>query len=157
MEHELSRIGVSLPENLLERFDEVITKRGYSSRSEGIRDAIRGYIRYYEWMSEVDGERAGVLSITYDSSQRRLFNSFLDIENEFSDITRSAVHVNLSRDEYMKVLILCGEGKKLVALAEHMLRLKGVLHVKLTTIKPEEEISARSKIAKNDNARDKRI
>jgi len=47
MEQELARIGVSLPENLLEKFDEIITKRGYSSRSEGIRDAIRGYICYY--------------------------------------------------------------------------------------------------------------
>ncbi len=30
MEKELARIGVSLPENLLEEFDEIITKRGYS-------------------------------------------------------------------------------------------------------------------------------
>jgi len=59
MEQELTRIGVSLPENLLEKFDEIITKRGYSCRSEGIRDAIRSYIRYYAWMSEVEGERAG--------------------------------------------------------------------------------------------------
>ncbi|MDD4487997.1 MAG: ribbon-helix-helix protein, CopG family, partial [Methanothrix soehngenii] len=28
------RIGVSLPEKLLSRFDEIILKRGYSSRSE---------------------------------------------------------------------------------------------------------------------------
>ena len=41
-ESDLSRIGISLPENLLEKFDEIITIRGYSSRSEGIRDAIRG-------------------------------------------------------------------------------------------------------------------
>jgi len=61
MEQDLSRIGVSLPENLLGKFDEIITKRGYSSRSEGIRDAIRGYIRYYDWMSEVEGERIGTI------------------------------------------------------------------------------------------------
>ncbi|MCG7854363.1 MAG: ribbon-helix-helix protein, CopG family, partial [Methanoregulaceae archaeon] len=53
---ELSRIGISLPKNLLDKFDEIITYRGYSSRSEGIRDAIRSYITYYKWMSDVTGE-----------------------------------------------------------------------------------------------------
>ncbi|MDL5503753.1 MAG: ribbon-helix-helix protein, CopG family, partial [Candidatus Methanoperedens sp.] len=89
MEQDLARIGVSLPENLLERFDEIITKRGYSSRSEGIRDAIRGYIRYYAWMSEVEGERVGTISLVYDHNQRGLVNSLLDIEHEFTDIIRS--------------------------------------------------------------------
>ncbi|HML04802.1 MAG TPA: ribbon-helix-helix protein, CopG family, partial [Methanobacterium sp.] len=47
------RIGVSLPDTLLGKFDEIIEKRGYSSRSEGIRDAIRSYISYYEWMADI--------------------------------------------------------------------------------------------------------
>ena len=52
-ENDLSRIGISLPKNLLDRFDEIINARGYSSRSEGIRDAIRTYITYLP----VDGRR----------------------------------------------------------------------------------------------------
>ena len=137
---DLSRIGVSLPENLLEKFDEIITKRGYSSRSEGIRDAIRGYIRYYDWMSEVQGERIGILSMTYDHSQRGLVTSLLDIEHEFSGITRSAVHVHISHDECMEVLILQGDGKEIKTVAEKIIALKGVKNVKLTTIRPGEEV-----------------
>ena len=137
---DLSRIGVSLPENLLEKFDEIITKRGYSSRSEGIRDAIRGYIRYYDWMSEVQGERIGILSMTYDHSQRGLVTSLLDIEHEFSGITRSSVHVHISHDECMEVLILQGDGKEIKAVAEKIIALKGVKNVKLTTIRPGEEV-----------------
>jgi CopG family nickel-responsive transcriptional regulator len=140
MEQELLRIGVSLPENLLEKFDEIITKRGYSSRSEGIRDAIRSYIRYYDWMSEVEGERVGILSMTYDHSQRGLVTSLLDIEHEFSDITRSGVHIHISHDECMEVLILHGEGKDVKAIAERIMALKGVKNVKLTTIKPGQEV-----------------
>ena len=51
MDDDLSRIGISLPKNLLDRFDEILNYRGYSSRSEGIRDAIRTYITYYKWMT----------------------------------------------------------------------------------------------------------
>ncbi len=140
MEQDLSRIGVSLPESLLEKFDEIISKRGYSSRSEGIRDAIRGYIRYYDWMSEVEGERIGILSMTYDHSQRGLVTSLLDLEHEFTSITRSAVHVHISHDECMEVLILCGDGKDVRAIAERIMALKGVKNVKLTTIRPGQEV-----------------
>src|SRR5450759_5440764 len=42
MEDQLMRIGVSIPSRLLSAFDNVINERGYSSRSEAIRDAIRG-------------------------------------------------------------------------------------------------------------------
>jgi CopG family nickel-responsive transcriptional regulator len=140
MEQDLSRIGVSLPENLLVKFDEIITKRGYSSRSEGIRDAIRGYIRHYDWMSEVEGERIGILSLTYDHSQRGLLSLLIDTEHEFSKITRSSVHVHISHDECMEVLILQGDGKEVKATAERIMSLKGVKNVKLTTIKPGQDV-----------------
>jgi CopG family nickel-responsive transcriptional regulator len=140
MEQDLSRIGVSLPENLLLKFDDIITKRGYSSRSEGIRDAIRGYIRHYDWMSEVEGERIGILSMTYDHSQRGLLSLLIDAEHEFSKITRSSVHVHISHDECMEILILQGDGKDVKATAERIMSLKGVKNVKLTTIKPGQDI-----------------
>ena len=57
------RIGISLPENLLGKFDEIIQNRGYSSRSEGVRDAIRNYIVNFEWMSDMEGERVGVITM----------------------------------------------------------------------------------------------
>lgn len=140
MEQDLARIGVSLPENLLERFDEIITKRGYSSRSEGIRDAIRGYIRYYAWMSEVEGERVGTISLVYDHNQRGLVNSLLDIEHEFTDIIRSSIHIHINHDMCMEVLMVRGEGQKVKAVTEKIMTLRGVKHVKLTTIIPDEDI-----------------
>lgn len=140
MEQDLARIGVSLPENLLEKFDEIITRRGYSSRSEGIRDALRGYIRYYAWMSEVQGERVGTISLVYDHSQRGLVNSLLDIEHEFSGIIRSSIHMHINHDMCMEVLMVRGEGHDVKAVTEKIMTLRGVKHVKLTTIIPGEEI-----------------
>ncbi len=140
MEQDLARIGVSLPENLLEKFDEIITKRGYSSRSEGIRDAIRGYIRYYAWMREVEGERVGTISLVYDHNQRGLVNSLLDIEHEFSEIIRSSIHVHINHDMCLEVLIVRGEGRDVKNVTERIMAQKGVKHVKLTTIIPGEEI-----------------
>ncbi len=138
MERDLARIGVSLPENLLEKFDEIINKRGYSSRSEGIRDAIRGYIRYYAWMSEVEGERVGTISLVYDHNQRGVVTSLLDIEHDYANIILSSIHVHITHDMCMEVLLVRGEAKDVKAVTEKIMTIKGVKHVKLTTIVPEE-------------------
>jgi CopG family transcriptional regulator, nickel-responsive regulator len=140
MEQELMRIGVSLPDNLLGRFDEIITKRGYSSRSEGIRDAIRNYILNYEWMNEVEGNRIGIISLLYDHDQRGLVNNLIDIQHDNSDLTQSSVHVHIDEHNCLEILTLRGDAKQIKAFAEKMMSLKGVKHVKLTTITPGVEL-----------------
>lgn len=140
MEQELMRIGVSLPEKLLSRFDEIILKRGYSSRSEGIRDAIRNYIVHYEWMSDVQGERVGVITLVYSHSQRGLVENLTDIQHDSCDIIQSSLHVHLDHDNCLEVIVLRGEGKDVRVAAEKMMSLKGVKHVKLTTTSMGKEL-----------------
>ena len=127
------RIGVSLPENLLAKFDAIILQRGYSSRSEGIRDSIRNYIVHFEWMSDVEGERVGVITIVYDHSQRGLVNSITEIQHDSGDIIQSSLHVHLDEDICLEVVVLRGDGPDVKKAAERMMALKGVKHVKLTT------------------------
>ena len=45
----VERIGVSLDKTLLARFDEHIQAKGYTNRSEAIRDLIRGLLIQEEW------------------------------------------------------------------------------------------------------------
>ncbi len=127
------RIGVSLPENLLNKFDEIILQRGYSSRSEGIRDAIRNYIVNFEWMSDVQGERVGVITIVYSHTQRGLEDSLTEIQHDFGTIIQSRLHVHLDQDYCLEVVVLRGQGQDVRQAAEQMMALKGAKHVKLST------------------------
>jgi CopG family transcriptional regulator, nickel-responsive regulator len=133
MDQDLMRIGVSLPEKLLNKFDEIILQRGYSSRSEGIRDAIRNYIVNYEWMSDVHGERIGVITIVYSHAQRGLEDNLTEIQHEYGDIIQSSLHVHLDHENCLEVVVLRGEGQDVKKATESMMSLKGVKHVKLTT------------------------
>ncbi len=127
------RVGISLPENLLNKFDEIILQRGYSSRSEGVRDAIRSYIVNFEWMSDVQGERVGVITIVYSHSQRGLEDNLTEIQHDFGGLIQSSLHVHLDHDNCLEVVVLRGEGQEVRKAAERMMSLKGVKHVKLTT------------------------
>ncbi|MDO5843719.1 MAG: nickel-responsive transcriptional regulator NikR [Methanocorpusculum sp.] len=132
---DLSRIGISLPENLLVKFDSIIDKRGYSSRSEGIRDAIRSYITYYEWMNDVSGERQGVITMVYDHDQRGLMEAITEIQHGNRGIVQSTIHSHVTDERCLEVILVRGDAKALKELAERLMALKGVESVKLTTIK----------------------
>ena len=140
METELMRIGVSLPDNLLGKFDEIIEKRGYSSRSEGIRDAIRSYISYYEWMGDIKGHRVGTIAVIYDHTKRGLTNTLADIQHQYSHLIKSSVHTLLDHDNFFEVIILNGDGEEIKELAEAIMALKGVKFSKLTTVASNEKI-----------------
>lgn len=133
-ESDLSRIGISLPKNLLDKFDEILNLRGYSSRSEGIRDAIRSYITYYQWMSDVKGERQGVITMVYDHEQRGLNSALIEIQHEFIDVVQASLHSHVTHEKCLEIILLRGEGEQLKRIAERLMSQKGVESVKLTTI-----------------------
>jgi Predicted transcriptional regulators containing the CopG/Arc/MetJ DNA-binding domain and a metal-binding domain len=133
-EDDLSRIGISLPKSLLDKFDEILNHRGYSSRSEGIRDAIRTYITYYQWMSDVKGEREGVITMVYDHDQRGLLVTLTDIQHEYHDIIKASIHSHITHDRCLEIILVHGEGDQLKTLTEKLMSQKGVESVKLSTV-----------------------
>ncbi|MHC1636189.1 MAG: nickel-responsive transcriptional regulator NikR [Candidatus Methanospirareceae archaeon] len=132
-EDELTRIGVSLPANLLKKFDGIIRERGYSSRSEGIRDAIRSYIAEYEWLRGEAGSIIGTITFIYDHHQKGLSDAIIEIQHEFINVIKTAMHIHLDRENCLEVILVEGEAKDIKEVTEKIMKLKGVKHVKLTT------------------------
>jgi CopG family nickel-responsive transcriptional regulator len=132
-ERGLTRIGVSLPSNLLSKFDKIIRGRGYSSRSEGIRDAIRAYIVEYEWMERETGEEIGTITYIYDHNQRGLGDELTEVQHHYIDMIRTATHIHLDDENCFEIIVLKGDAKMIKGLAEKIMSLKGVKHLKLTT------------------------
>ena len=132
------RIGISLPGELLDKFDKTLMKRGYSSRSEGIRDAIRTYNQHYEWMKQIRGSRSATISIVYDCSKKGVTSTLAEIQHEYVDMISSSVHFHMEEDLCFEVIILKGEGEQIVDLAQRILSINGVKHSRLTTV-PEEK------------------
>lgn len=84
-------------------------------------------------MSDVEGERVGVITIVYDHSQRGLEDTLTEIQHEFGSIIQSSLHVHLDQDTCLEVVVIRGEGLEVRRAAERMMALKGVRHFKLTT------------------------
>ncbi len=134
MEDELMRIGVSIPAQLLSEFDAIIKKRGYSSRSEAIRDAIRGYLLDYETFNQTEGDQVGVISLMYNHEQRGLISLLTDIQHENAQIITSTIHIHLDTSNCLEIDVVRGSAREIRAFADKIIVQSGVYQVRVFVI-----------------------
>ena len=124
---KLTRFGVSLDEELLEPFDALCAVKGYSNRSEAIRDLIRKALLAEEW-HQADGQGAGTLTLVYDHHKNDLARRLTQMQHDEHDIIIATLHVHLDHHNCLEVLILKGEAARVRALADKLISCKGVKH-----------------------------
>ena len=128
---DLTRISISLEENLLETFDKLITAKGYATRSEAIRDLIRDLLIRQEARNQ-HGEQVAVLTLVYDHHARELAAKLIDKQHHHHNLVVSTLHVHLGERHCLEVSILRGPGHEVTHLGEELLATKGVLHGDIT-------------------------
>ena len=124
------RFGVSLNEELLNKFDNFIAERAYPNRSEAIRDLIRENLVRKEWAK--GKEVAGAITLVYDHHRRDLVNKLTDIQHDFHDLIVSSQHIHLDKDNCLEIIAVKGSPRKIEKLAHKMRSTKGVKHGSLT-------------------------
>ena len=121
---ELSRIGVSLEDDLLKQFDRLIAKRSYETRSEAFRDLIREAL--LSEMVESNKPVVGTLTIVYDHHIPNLAQKLTEVQHTAGAMILAATHIHLDHHYCLEVIIMKGRGKDLQAVADGMLALRGV-------------------------------
>ena len=127
---ELTRFGVSISSELLERFDKLIGSKGYVNRSEAIRDLIRDYLVEYEW--EEDLETIGAVTIVYDHHVSELSELLTRIQHEYYTMIISSMHIHIDHHNCLEITVIKGKGSKVKDIADKLISTKGVKHGKLT-------------------------
>jgi len=131
----VTRIGVSLEPELLEEFDKAITKKGYVSRSEAIRDLVRDSLAENEWKND-DEWMVGTIVMVYDHTVTSVGEKLTDIQHEHHGLVKTSVHVHLDEDKCMEILICEEKLGELKEFANEITSIKGVLRGRLTMVAP---------------------
>lgn len=126
----LTRFGVSLPDDLLKRFDTEIQHKGYSNRSEALRDLIREYLVQKELNS--DAEVVGTLTLVYDHHVAELDTKLKALQHDFYQNVMSNIHFHLDHHHCLEVIVLRGQCSTIQNIANRLIGLRGVKHGKLT-------------------------
>lgn len=124
---ELTRITISLESILLAAFDRSIEARGYTSRSEAIRDLIRDQLIREEAQGS-ETEQVAVVMLVYDHHARELAARLIDKQHHHHDLVVSSLHVHLGERHCLEVSILRGPAERVRHLGEDLLATRGVLH-----------------------------
>jgi len=128
---DLTRISISLEENLLEAFDKLISAKGYATRSEAIRDLIRDLLIRQEARNR-QGEQVAVVTMVFDHHARELAAKLIDKQHHHHNLVVSSLHVHLGERHCLEVSVLRGSGHDISHLGEELLATKGVLHGDIT-------------------------
>lgn len=129
---DLARFGISLDQQLLERFDDLIARKGYVNRSEAIRDLIRNDLVEDSWQTGND-ETVGTVTLVYDHHTRDLSDKLTEHQHSHHDAIVSALHVHLDAHHCLEVVVVRGPANEVKRLADELIGTKGVKHGKLVT------------------------
>jgi CopG family nickel-responsive transcriptional regulator len=108
---------------LLEELDRIVLARG-STRSEILRDLARAEIDKENATSDADA--VGTLTFVYDHHVRDLTERLTELQHKLGSQVRSSMHVHLSEDHCLEVIVLHGHGDELRAVANQILATRGV-------------------------------
>ncbi|HYA86294.1 MAG TPA: nickel-responsive transcriptional regulator NikR [Nitrospirota bacterium] len=127
----LTRFGVSIDDLLIKKFDALIGRKGYATRSEAIRDMIRDSLVEQEWEAE-NRDTVGTITIVYNHHTRELEHALTDMQHKSYHQIISALHVHLDSHNCLEVLVVKGKSHEIKKIADRLIGTRGVKHGKLT-------------------------
>ena len=141
---DISRFGVSVEEELLKSFDQLISGQGYANRSEALRDLMRdALVKSRLETSPENSEVLASLTLVYDHHASELNDKMNELQHDHHDLVVSVLHVHVSHDDCMEVIVLRGAMREIRSLADGLLSLKGVKHGRLFVTVSSEKIIGR--------------
>lgn len=135
----MERITISIADELLEAFDTYIDKKGYTNRSEGMRDAIRHMLAHEYESKETSDNCVGCVSYVYNHKERLLSSKLVEAQHHHHEIPAATLHLHIDPEHCMEATILQGTKKQVKDLANEIISQTGVQYGNLHIIPIEKK------------------
>ena len=122
----VTRISISIEEDIIEKFDVLSESHGFPTRSEAIKHLIKSALVQEEWQS---GDIvAGVITIIYDHHKSSLLQKIVDAQHDCGDIVICSQHAHLDHNNCMENIIVKGVVDAVRKLHRNLSAIKGIKH-----------------------------
>ncbi|MBE0518354.1 MAG: CopG family ribbon-helix-helix protein [Thermoplasmata archaeon] len=119
-------ISMSVDDGLIEKFDQISGVKGFRSRSDAMREAMRSFVDEAEWDNQT-GENQIVITLVYDEMGPRGELSVL--QHRFEEI-QMMLHLHLEKGQCMEVFIARGQNAALREILRRIRSIKGVRSIR---------------------------
>lgn len=123
-------VSITLPEELLQQFEKFMETRGYYSRSEAFRDAIRNLIAESEINKMGEEKSTATIMVTSEYGRKDVENRIAELRHEFDDIIIENIHRHIKDQYCLEILIAEGESKRILDLMGRIRGIRGIQQVK---------------------------
>lgn len=135
-ENQVSRISISVPSDLLQRFDDHIKRIGYENRSKAIQDAMQSLITESKWMCAKMSRGVGAIAMVYDHGVKGLEEELTGAQHDFEEVICSSMHVHLNKQNCLEIIAVKGNASDVKDLAQKLKVKRGVKQLKLAIVTP---------------------
>lgn len=125
-------ISISLTKNLLNRLDELVQEKGYSSRSEAIRDAVRQYLSDQDLNRFTHGIITATVTVISEHEIHDIDEKLIRLRHEHDKIVTGNMHLHLGKKHCLEVFITEGEADEIMDFIGRIRALKDVQQVRFT-------------------------
>jgi len=126
----ITRISISVEEELLDQFDLYSAEQGYPTRSEAVKAVIRDALVHKQW--EKGADVAGAVSVVYDHHKLGIVQKILSVQHDWGDVILCSQHVHLDHDNCMEIIAVRGRGERIKNFLARLRTIKGLKHSVLT-------------------------
>jgi len=123
-------ISITLPGDLLSKFDRFIETRGYYSRSEAFRDAIRSIIEESELAKLEAGDVAATIMTTCEYKRTDVDLKITEIRHEFDDVVVENMHRHIGEKYCLEIFIAEGNYQRILELIGRIRGMRGIQQIK---------------------------
>lgn len=123
-------VSVTITGELLKKFDEFTKTKGYYSRSEAFRDAIRSLMAETEVSKMETRNVAATIMVTCDYARKDVDLRMTEVRHEFDDVVIENVHRHIGEKYCLEIFIAEGSNDRILDLVGRVRGMRGIQQVK---------------------------
>jgi len=124
--NRLARISVSLPAELAQELDMMVSRRALKNRSQLLAQLIRHELAGQIARVETSELIAGTITYVYRSDRGRVRNELAETQLAYLEEVISSQHVLLEDDQSLEVLLVQGPAIRLESLCDALRNIRGI-------------------------------
>ncbi len=109
-----------------------MTERGYSSRSEAIRDAIRELLSEFDLRKLETGQITATITVISEHDRHDVDERLMRLRHEHDDTVSSNMHIHLGNRYCLEVFITEGDTADVLNFISRIRAMRGIQQVKYT-------------------------
>lgn len=125
-------ISLSIPDTLLEQIDHAMKEKGFVSRSEITRQALRLYLTEDLKIEDIEGDAVATITLIYkeNADRRRL----LEAQHVYGGLVSTFLHAHIHQGFCLEVIILKGQAKLIRKFVDNLRQNEQILQIKISIL-----------------------